>query len=123
MTPEQREHRRHVRAQLDAARLLVELAERAFHAGLPLLEWRVATVGLVGRHNPLTTSPTERQAAFDAWAAHLGAAVDPPFDRDYPSPTRVLRAETRLPHPQALTGTVRVILHAEIDLEQLADQA
>lgn len=122
MTPEQRDHRRNVRAQLDAARLLVDLTEQAFHADLPLLEWRVTTVGLVGRHEPLA-SPGQRQAAFEAWAAHLGAEVDPPVDRDYPVPNRMLRAETRVPHPQALTGTIRVILHAEIDLEESAEGA
>lgn len=121
MTPEQRDHRRNLRYQLDSARLLTQLVEQAFHHDLPLLEWHLTTVGLVGRHDSLSATPAQRQAAFEAWAAHLGAQVDPPVDRDYPTPTRVLRAETRVPHPQAITGTVRVVLFAEIDLEEEAE--
>lgn len=119
-TPEQRDLRRATRAQLDSARLLVDLTEQAFHADLPLLEWRLAAVGLTGRHDPLAT-PEQRQEAFDAWVAHLGATVDPPVERSHPGPNRYLRAETRIPHPQASTGTVRVTLVAEIDHEEAVE--
>lgn len=119
LTPEQHDLRRAIRAQLDSARLLVDLTEQAFHGDLPVLDWRITTVGLVGRHDPLAT-PEQRQSAFDAWAEHLGATVDPPVEQIH-VPSRYLRAETRIPHPQASTGTVRVTLVAEIEHEEAVE--
>lgn len=117
-TPEQRDLRRAIRAQLDSARLLVELTEQAVHADLPVLDWHITTVGLAGRHVPLDT-PDQRQSAFEAWVEHLGATVDPLVERS--DGIRHLRAETRIPHPQASTGTVRVTLVAEVDHEEAVE--
>lgn len=116
LTPAQRELRRDHRSRLDAARVLVDLEEAAFHTDLPLLDWTVSVAGLVGRPQP-TASPAERQAAVDAWAAHLKAEVSDPVERSWPTPCRVLTAQARVPHPQASTGTVRVTLTAEVEPE------
>lgn len=116
LTPQQVELRFARRIRLDAARLLVDLETAAFDADLPLLDWTISASGLVGE--PLSAaSPAERQTAFEAWAGHLGADVHEPGERVYPMPVRVLHAGTRVPHPQASTGTVRVTLVAEIELE------
>lgn len=117
LTPEERELRRAHRSRLDAARVLVALEEAAFHADLPVLDWTISVAGLVGRPLP-GAGPSERQTAFDAWVAHLAAEAKPAAESNYPIRTRVLYAETRVPHPQASTGTVRVTLTAEIDLEE-----
>ena len=116
LTPAQRELRRDHRSRLDAARVLVDLEEAAFHTDLPLLDWTVSVAGLVGRPQP-TADPDERQAAFDAWTAHLKAEVSDPVERSWPTPCRVLTAQARVPHPQASTGTVRVTLTAEVEPE------
>ena len=115
-TETQRELRREHRARLDSARLLVDLEETAFHADLPMLDWQIAGHGLVGRPTPFG-SPAEKRSAFDAWCDHLGMAPETPGERIHPTRVDVLRAQTRVPHSQASTGTVRVILTAEIDLE------
>lgn len=115
-TEPQRELRREHRARMDAARLLVDLEEAGFHGDLPVLDWQIAGHGLIGRPTPFG-SPAEKRAAFDAWCDHLGMDPEPPGERIHPTRGDVLRAQTRVPHPQASTGTVRVILTAEIDME------
>ena len=120
LTPTQRELRRDHRSRLDAARVLVDLEEQAFHADLPLLDWQISVAGLVGR--PLSSAgPDEAQAAVQAWTAHLGADAREPVEVRRPWRVRVLFAEARVPHPQASTGTVRVALTAEIELEESTD--
>ncbi|MEE2055751.1 hypothetical protein [Nocardiopsis tropica] len=116
LTPEQTGLRAARRTRLDAARLLADLEERAFTADLPLLDWQISAAGLIGE--PLSAAaPDERRAAFGAWAEHLGADVHEPAERIHPTRVDVLRATARVPHPRASTGTVRVVLTAEIELE------
>ena len=115
LTPTQRELRRDHRSRLDAARVLVDLEEQAFHADLPLLDWQISVAGLVG------AGPDEAQAAVQAWTAHLGADAREPVEVRRPWRVRVLFAEARVPHPQASTGTVRVALTAEIALAESTD--
>jgi hypothetical protein len=60
------------RWQLAAVTVLSDLVETAFHADLPPLDWRVAAgARLLGKPGP--GSDADKLAAFEAWAAHLGA--------------------------------------------------
>lgn len=120
-TEPQRVLRREHRARLDAARLLVDLEEQAFHHDLPVLDWQITGTGLVGKPLPFG-SPAEKRSAFDAWCDHLGMNPETPGERSHPTRVDVLRAQTRVPHSQASTGTVRVTLTAEIDLTEDTDQ-
>jgi hypothetical protein len=121
-TETQRDLRRDHRVRLDAARLLVDLEEAAFHADLPVLDWHVTVAGLVGAP-PASAIPADREAAFDAWVEHLGVEAHEPGERLFPTRTRVLSAGGRVPHPQASTGTARVTLTAEINLDEEEEMA
>ena len=119
-TPHQIELRQRHRTTLDTARALVDLQEQAFRLDLPILDWQVSEVGLVGRP-PAFIPPDRAEGAFQAWAAHLGhhLEVEEPVERRSPTPVRVLSARGRVPHPQASAGTVRVMLAAEIELDPM----
>lgn len=122
-TPHQIDLRQRHRTTLDTARALTTLQEQAFRADLPVLDWQVSEVGLVGRP-PAFIPPDRAEEAFQAWAAHLDRAgahleIDEPVQRRSPTPVRVLSARGRVPHPQASAGTVRVMLLAEIDLDPM----
>src|SRR5699024_305596 len=119
-TPHQIDLRQRHRTTLDTARALTTLQEQALRADLPVLDWQVSEVGLVGRP-PAFSTPDRAEQAFHAWAAHLGRhlQVEEPVQRHAPTPVRVLSARGRVPHPQASAGTVRVMLLAEIDLDPM----
>src|SRR5699024_12666254 len=100
-TPHQIDLRQPHRTTLDTARALTTLQEQALRADLPVLDWQVSEVGLVGRP-PAFSTPDRAEQAFHAWAAHLGRhlQVEEPVQRRSPNPVRVLSARGRGTHPQ-----------------------
>ena len=72
MTPDEHDRHNGHRWRILAARVLVDVETQATRADLPLLDWSVGTMKLIGRPLPGRTS-TEIRADWQAWVDHLEA--------------------------------------------------